>query len=57
MGKGIRYSDEFKQEAVNQVTIHGYPVNDVAERLGINSKTEAVQNSVSCRKHEVHDRR
>jgi transposase len=39
MGKGIRYSDEFKQEAVNQVAIHGYAVNDVAERLGISSKT------------------
>ena len=24
MGKGIRYSDEFKQEAVNQVSVHCY---------------------------------
>ncbi|MFT7659028.1 MAG: transposase, partial [Gammaproteobacteria bacterium] len=24
MGKGIRYTDEFKQEAVNQVVVHGY---------------------------------
>ena len=39
MGKGIRYSDEFKQEAVNQVTLHGYSVNDVSERLGISTKT------------------
>tara|TARA_R110002020_G_C16310165_1_gene773790 strand:+ start:3722 stop:4072 length:351 start_codon:yes stop_codon:yes gene_type:complete len=39
MGKGIRYSDEFKQEAVNQVAVHGYSVNDVAERLGISTKT------------------
>jgi len=31
MGKGIRYSDEFKQEAVNQVVIHGYLVADVAD--------------------------
>ena len=31
MSKGYRYSDEFKQEAVNQVTIHGYAVVDVAE--------------------------
>ena len=37
MGKGIRYSDEFKQEAVNQVVTHGYPVADVANRLGISS--------------------
>ena len=39
MGKSIRYSDEFKQEAVNQVAVHGYSVNDVAERLGISTKT------------------
>ena len=30
MGKGTRYSDEFKQEAVNQVTLHGYTVPDVS---------------------------
>ena len=24
MGKGIRYSDEFKQEVVNRVVVHGY---------------------------------
>ncbi|MGI0118522.1 transposase [Zooshikella sp. RANM57] len=39
MGKGIRYSGEFKQEAVNQVVVHGYSVGDVADRLGISSKT------------------
>jgi len=39
MGKGIRYSEEFKQEAANQVVIHGYPVSEVSERLGISSKT------------------
>lgn len=39
MGKGIRYSDEFKQEAVNQVVIHGYSVADVCERLGISNKS------------------
>lgn len=39
MGKGTRYSDEFKQEAVNQVTLHGYTVPDVSNRLGISSKT------------------
>ena len=35
MGKGIRYTDEFKQEAVNQVIVHGYPVYEVSQRLGI----------------------
>lgn len=39
MGKGIRYSDEFKQEAVNQVSVHGYSVSEVADRLGISTKT------------------
>ncbi len=39
MGSGIRYTDEFKQEAVNQVTNHGYKVADVSERLGISTKS------------------
>ena len=38
MGKGTRYSDEFKQEAVNQVVVHGYSVADVSQRLGISNK-------------------
>ncbi len=38
MGSGIRYSDEFKQEAVNQVVIHGYSVADVAKRLDISTR-------------------
>lgn len=39
MPRGSRYSDEFKQEAVNQVTVNAYPVNEVAERLGISTKS------------------
>jgi len=39
MGKGIRYTDEFKQEAVNQVVVHGYPVQEVSHRLGISTKS------------------
>ncbi len=39
MSKGIRCSDEFKQEAVNQVVVHGYSVADVAERLDISTKS------------------
>ena len=39
MGKGIRYTDEFKQEAVNQVAVHGYPVSEVSHRLGISTKS------------------
>lgn len=37
--KGIRYTDEFKQEAVNQVVVHGYSVADVSQRLGISTKS------------------
>ena len=32
--KGKRYTDEFKKEAVKQVTESGYSVSEVAERLG-----------------------
>ncbi len=39
MGKGIRYSAEFKQEAVNQVVVHGYSVLEVSQRLGISNKS------------------
>lgn len=39
MGKGISYSDEFKQEAINQVVVHGYSVGEVADRLGISTKS------------------
>jgi transposase len=37
MGKGIRYTDGFKQEAVNQVVAHGYQVSEVSQRLGIST--------------------
>ncbi len=30
-----RYTDEFKTEAVRQVTDRGYPVKEVADRLRI----------------------
>ena len=32
--KGKRYTEEFKKEAVKQVTETGYSVSDVAKRLG-----------------------
>lgn len=34
MGKG-NYSDEFKRDAVAQITERGYPVAEVAQRLGV----------------------
>jgi transposase len=36
---GKRYSDEFKIEAVGQVTDRGYSVSEVANRLGITTKS------------------
>ena len=39
MNKGIRFTDEFKRDAVTQVVERGYSVNEVAERLGISSKS------------------
>ena len=37
--KGIRYSAEFKAEAVKQITDKGYSAIDVAKRLGISDKS------------------
>ena len=34
---GQRYSPEFKEEAVRQVTQRGYSVSEVAERLGVST--------------------
>lgn len=34
-----RYSQEFKDEAVRQVTERKYPAKEVAERLGISTNT------------------
>ena len=39
MSKGKRYPQEFKREAVKQVVERGYSVAEVAERLGICTKT------------------
>tara|TARA_R110000744_G_scaffold22984_2_gene58546 strand:- start:1915 stop:2181 length:267 start_codon:yes stop_codon:yes gene_type:complete len=39
MSKGKRYTEEFKIEAVKQITERGYSVHEVAERLGITTKS------------------
>ena len=39
MNKGIRFTDEFTQDAVAQVVERGYAVSEVAERLGISTKS------------------
>ncbi len=31
------YSDGFKRDAVQQITVRGYPVREVARRLGVSS--------------------
>ncbi len=36
---GKRYTEEFKIEAVNQVTERGYKIGDVANRLGVTTKS------------------
>lgn len=39
MNKGIRFTDEFKQDAVAQVVERSYAFSEVAERLGISAKS------------------
>jgi transposase len=39
MGKQDRFTDEFKREAVAQVVDRGYAVREVADRLGISTKS------------------
>ena|SRR5690554_3123581 len=39
MSKGKRYPEEFKVEAVKQVTERGYSVMEVSQRLDISTKT------------------
>ena len=34
-----KYTEEFKAEAIKQVTERGYKVREVSERLGISSKS------------------
>ena len=37
--KGIRYTAEFKVEAIKQITARGHSAADVAQRLGISTKS------------------
>ena len=34
-----RYTDEFKTEAVKQITVSGHAVPEVAKRLGVTTKS------------------
>ena len=59
------HSDEFKRDAVQQITVRGYPVREVARRLGVSSHSlykwlkllgEPVAKSVGI-DHEAENRR
>jgi transposase-like protein len=39
MTKGIRYTEEFKKDAVSQVTDCGYSFKEVSDRLGFSTKS------------------
>ena len=39
MPKGIGYSDEFRRDAVSQFIDRGYSVQEVADSLGITTKS------------------
>ena len=47
MSKDTRYTDEFKQEVVNQISHHGYRFRDVANQLDTNSKTLYILDHIS----------
>lgn len=32
-----RFNDDFKQDAVHQITVRGYPVAEVSKRLGVST--------------------
>jgi transposase len=53
MNKGIRFTDEFKQDAVAQFVERGYAVSDVAERLGISTKSPRVRSEVADQAAEI----
>lgn len=59
------YSDEFKRDAVHQITVRGYPVREVSRRLGVSTHSlykwmkqfgEPALKS-SCVDHEAENRR
>ena len=39
MGRGQRFTEEFRVEAVRQVTERGFGVKDVSERLGVSPQS------------------
>jgi len=56
---GIRYTEEFKLEALKQITERGHSVNEVAKRLGISNKSLAhwqkvYTTNVNKKAHPIH---
>ncbi len=62
MAKQIRYTEEFKRDAVSQVTDRGYSVKEVSGRLGISTKSmydwikQYPKPSSKCRQEADHAR-
>lgn len=44
---GSKFTDEFKRDAVAQVEDRGYPVREVAEWLGVSTKSIGIVAEVS----------
>ena len=58
MSKGKRYTQQFKEEAVKQVVERGYSVAEVAERLGISTKSLYDWNaSIYASSHQINSSR
>ena len=52
MNNGIRFTDEFKRDAVAQVVDRGYAVREVAGRLGIHWPTGECL-AITDRQHQI----
>ena len=49
---GAKFTDEFKRDAVAQVEDRGYPVREVAERLGVRCPAGECE-AIAEREHQV----
>ena len=49
-----KYTEEFKAEAIKQVTERGYKVKEVSERLGISSKSLYLWLRLARKSHGKH---
>jgi len=56
----VVYSEEFRIEAVKQVTKNGYSINDTAERLGVHPDSlrnwiKRLESPEAIKKHKLQD--